>query len=97
LRASQSALILLVVAIVVGLASLAQSSPPDPIWVPGFWDNADQDDVGILATSNCGLADNSRPGQPDFLTLVGTVADNTAGLLAACPLPAARPRAPPAA
>jgi hypothetical protein len=96
LRASQPALIFTTVAILISLAPLAHSSATDPTWVPGVWDDADQDDVVILATSNCGLADDSRPGQPDFLTLVGTITDGTAGLLAAYPRPSVRPRAPPA-
>jgi hypothetical protein len=32
------------------LPLLAHASPPDPIWVPGIYDNADYDDViGLLA------------------------------------------------
>jgi len=40
-------LALLLLAGMVVLVSLAYASPPDPLWVPGIYDDADFDDVVI--------------------------------------------------
>ena len=44
-------LILLLLACIVGLAPLAYADPPDPVWIPGVWDDDDQDDAILQATS----------------------------------------------
>jgi len=41
----------ILVAILLGLVPLAYASPPDQTWLPGFYDNADYDDVVVFATS----------------------------------------------
>lgn len=33
------------------LASLAAASPPDPVWIPGLWDNGDDDVIALVASS----------------------------------------------
>ncbi|HKW90281.1 MAG TPA: hypothetical protein VJX92_00190 [Methylomirabilota bacterium] len=33
------------------LTPMAYASPPDPVWVSGFFDDDDQDDVVVLVTS----------------------------------------------
>jgi hypothetical protein len=43
-------LILLVLTCIVGLAPLAYADPPDPAWIPGIWDDDDQDDAILQAT-----------------------------------------------
>jgi hypothetical protein len=43
--------ILFLLACLIGLAPLAYADPPDPAWIPGIWDDDDQDDAIILATS----------------------------------------------
>ena len=45
------AFVLLVVGGLLTLPALAHMSPPDPIWVPGIYDDADFDDVVVLAAS----------------------------------------------
>jgi len=40
-------LALLLLAGMVGLVSLAYASPPDPLWEPGIYDDADLDDVVV--------------------------------------------------
>ena len=48
-------LLILQTCLLIVLLPLAYATPPDPIWIPGIYDDADQDDViGILA--NDGLA-----------------------------------------
>jgi len=44
----------LLIIVVSVLAPLAYASPPDPTVVAGMWDDADYDDVVILATSSSG-------------------------------------------
>ena len=41
----RASLLLLVALLTFGLAVVASASPPDPTWVPGFWDDNDQDDA----------------------------------------------------
>ena len=31
--------------------SLAHATPPDPLWIPGIYDDADLDDIVIAATT----------------------------------------------
>jgi len=57
-------LLLLVVALVTGLPSLAHASPPDPTWVDGLWDDADHDDVIALITSFNGARPSTAPRVP---------------------------------
>jgi hypothetical protein len=47
----------LLIAVLWLLVPLAYASPPDPTHVPGLWDDADYDDVVILATSSSGATD----------------------------------------
>jgi hypothetical protein len=50
-----------------GLGPLAHASPPDPTYIPGFYDNADHDDVILLVLSTVGTLD----GAPPVLAQVG--------------------------
>jgi hypothetical protein len=54
-RAVSSALALLVLGVLAGLVPLAHASLPDPTWIPGFYDDADFDDV-ILAIVSADVA-----------------------------------------
>ena len=45
----------LLLAGMVGLVSLAYASPPDPLWKPGIYDDADFDDVVIEVVALTGL------------------------------------------
>ena len=36
---------------------IAYADPPDPTWIPGFWDDADFDDVIVRVTSTSGAAE----------------------------------------
>ena len=46
---------LLALALVVGLRPLAQASPDDPLWIAGFYDAADFDDVVSFLVTHSGL------------------------------------------
>jgi hypothetical protein len=42
----------------IGLRALAAASPPDPIWSPGLYDDADEDDVVVAALDLYGSRDD---------------------------------------
>jgi len=46
-------------AVVTALLPLAHSSPVDPTWCPGFWDNGDFDDAILFLTSGLQSLDTS--------------------------------------
>jgi hypothetical protein len=55
------------VSAVAALTPLAYATPPDPVWIAGFWDDDDHDDVIIRLTSDVGaiepyVASDRRPG-----------------------------------
>jgi len=97
-RANRQALVVLVVGLLLSLVPLAHSSPPDPTWLPGVWDNGDYDDIVTLVTSSSGLVDAAVDSEIDCLPVVfARVRDLTTGPFAASPLLSDCPRAPPAA
>jgi hypothetical protein len=81
--------VLILVALMLVLTPLASSTPPDPTWIAGFWDDDDFDNVVDCITSAAGLfqAPVSRE-LPLKLPAVDTV-------IALVPLSASGPRAPP--
>jgi hypothetical protein len=89
-------LALLVLAALVALVPLAHASPPDPSWIGGFYDDADYDDVVLLATSTVGVVgpDQLDLGSPARL-VVGPVPIPIPPRLGAAGLPANLTRAPP--
>ncbi len=50
-------LLLILLAAMVPLTPMAYASPPDPVWVKGFYDDADFDDVVVLITSSGAAVD----------------------------------------
>ncbi len=36
---------------------LAYADPPDPTWIPGFWDDADFDDIIVRVTSTSSVTE----------------------------------------
>ena len=46
-------------ACLVGLSALAHASPPDPLWLPGIYDGADDDNVVALLTDTPVAGDSS--------------------------------------
>jgi len=47
---------ILVAAALVTLVPLAHSTPPDPSWIPGLYDDGDYDNVVLAITGGVGLA-----------------------------------------
>ncbi len=92
------ALVIVLLALLIGLAPLAYASPPDQTWLAGFYDNADYDDVILALTSFVGASDGTPA--PDL----GPTAEMIVTLRPAEPSPPApayrspyRLRAPPLA
>ena len=80
------------------LGPVAHSTPPDPTWVAGVWDDADHDDVVTLVTAGNSVADASRLSPfPIVLVPLDLVQELATGVLPACPLAFDQPRAPPTA
>jgi len=79
------------------LPALAYGSPPDPSWIQGVYDDADYDDVVILATSASG---NFAPGGGAALLPIAPLAwalpELTETIAHGCLASSAQPRAPPA-
>jgi len=81
---------------VVALTALALASPPDPVWIAGLWDDAD-DDVIILAACSVAIverhlvSDSYRDRR--IIGLIVSVDDSSASVLTSC---ANQTRAPPA-
>ena len=91
-------LLLVLVAMMLALTSVAYASPPDPSWIPGVYDDDDFDNVVDFIISSSGLAvalvisDLCPARNPIVLQL--PPADDVVAFI---PLSAFGPRAPPAA
>jgi hypothetical protein len=77
------------------LTALAYATPPDQTWIGGLYDNADHDDVVLLATSvSATKADSLRPGSA-LLRMTAIVADSCSPDPSRPSLAVAAPRGPP--
>jgi len=82
--------------ILIGIVPLAAASPPDPLWVPGWYDAADFDDVVVTVVSATGAVEHAPPilAKPDDV-VTPTICRANAGAILAVALSTTRPRAPP--
>src|SRR5262245_47080977 len=87
------ALILLTSAL---LPALASAIPPDPSWIDGIFDNADFDDVVVLALSGAAQLVSALPLRAALLAAPGTVPPVTGTSACTRSIAAVGPRAPPA-
>ena len=89
---------LIIIVVLSVLTPLAYASPPDLTYVPGIWDDADYDDVVILATSSSAATDSHiQSAVTGRLVVIAQVFQGEDGLVAVA-MPAPPPsRAPPAA
>lgn len=80
------------------LPALAYGSPPDPSWIPGLYDDADCDDVVILATSaSADFAPGGIVAPLPGPSLVWNLPELTETAAHDCSACSALPRAPPSA
>jgi hypothetical protein len=56
-RATTLALLVTLLVVLVALTPLAYATPPDPVWVNGFFDDDDNDDGVFLVTSSLAALD----------------------------------------
>src|SRR5215471_14598939 len=87
--------LLLPVALLLALTPLAYANPPDPVWVLGFWDAEDFDDVVGHITSSTALLPvpvtcEHRAPHPQGLRSAGLRASGLS-----VERPPSRPRGPP--
>jgi hypothetical protein len=88
---------LLLLAVQSLLPALANASLPDPSWIPGIYDDADDDDLVLLVSSGAGsvtpaVSDSLRP-PPRVVGKLGHAPESGRQALRALAL---HPRAPPA-
>ena len=69
LRRTMLGLVVVLTLILATLTPLAHATPPDPTWIGGLYDNADYDDVIILATSSTSLTADSPVPTPEPLRI----------------------------
>jgi hypothetical protein len=88
--------VLLLVLGLSGLRALASANPPDPVWVPGFYDDADYDDVVEAVLSENGLRDDSPPTLERPAPLAVRMAAPSPARPSSAPRRSQNSRAPPA-
>ena len=89
-------LTLVFLGLMLSLRALAYASPADQTWIPGFYDDADYDDIVLLVTSitSAPAVIVSGAAEPHWaLIWILPVSDYRA--VPAPPLPRHRPRGPP--
>jgi hypothetical protein len=89
-------LLLILLGTVVPLTAMAYASPPDPLWLGGYFDDDDDDDVvGFITTSGAVIEpfplDEIWPGPPPIAAVLHT-ADSSGSIPT---LPSNAARAPP--
>lgn len=87
--------IAIAVALLFGaLPVLGHARPPDPVWIEGFYDDGDQDDLIALATSATAVAADPPAWRPCLAAGERAVMPHDAPRGAPAP-PPVRPRGPP--
>src|SRR5215470_12786033 len=92
-RASVAVLLL---SVLFSLPPIAHASPTDPVWIPGFYDDNDYDDVILFITGAVGAID-SRIAAPLWIVAVcvGLIAPIRPRVVASWPFSSLSSRAPP--
>jgi hypothetical protein len=89
-------LAVLLLGVLLTLPAVAQASPTDPVWIPGFYDDNDYDDVilfitGAVSAVESGVVDPVGP----VVVCLGLIAPSKPQRAAARPLESLSTRAPP--
>ncbi len=87
---------LILLGVLLTLPALAHASPTDPVWIPGFYDDNDYDDVILFIIGAVGAVD-SRVVEPigPVVVCVGLITPRRARSTLAHPLESLSTRAPP--
>jgi hypothetical protein len=70
-------LLFILLGIVIPLTAMAYASPPDPLWLGGYFDDDDDDDVVLLITTSGAVIepfplDELWPGPPPIAAVLYT-------------------------
>ena len=89
-------LAVLFLGVLLTLPPIAHTSPTDPVWIPGLYDDNDYDDVilfitGAVSVVESGLEDPIGP----VVVCLGRIAPSRPQLVSARPLESLSARAPP--
>ncbi len=96
-RVSRSWVALALLLTLVLLTPLAYASPPDPVWVSGYFDDGDYDDVVLLVTSWGAAVDPFPLAHESVIqTVVDAAVPDEPQLIPATVLSSSTPRSPPA-
>jgi len=92
----RASLAVLLLGVLLTLSPLAQACPTDPVWIPGLYDDNDQDDVilfitGAVSVVDAGVEDPIGP----VVVCVGVIRPSRPQLVSARPLESPSTRAPP--
>ena len=92
----RASIVVVLVGALLSLAPLAHASPPDATWIPGFYDDADYDDVVLAVTSAVTVFESAveKPVGPVTLCL-GLIRPSGPRTVSPHPLESASTRAPP--
>jgi hypothetical protein len=94
---SRALVAMLIMAAQSFLPALAHATLPDPSWIPGIYDGADDDDLVLLVSSGVGsitpAVSDSRPPMPPMVGRLGHAPESAPQALRALAL---HSRAPPA-
>lgn len=66
-------LVLLVTALLAGLAPAADADPPDPTWIGGFWDDDDFDTVVVYIANTAAILAAAGVDVEPFLISIARV------------------------
>jgi len=89
-------LVLLLILLLGSLTALGFSSPPDPTWIAGIYDDADADDVIALVTSTSGDVAARVADLLPMLAGPGSAAPSSEEFVPGSSPAAVPPRGPPA-
>ena len=89
-------LVVLVALLLTGLPTLAYTDPPDPLWINGYWDDDDFDNVVVFILATCAVQVET-PASPGLLCEPTKVELPAVGAVPAPVGSESCPRAPPVA
>ena len=92
----RASLAVLLLAVLFALPAIAHASPTDPVWIPGFYDDNDYDDVILFITGAVSAVDTHNAAPIWLVTVcLGLIPSSKPQRASARPLESLSTRAPP--